>query len=142
MALNVKDFLIEHKKPLLWIAGAHIVTIFFTVVLGTSLHQIDDQHVGLYYRHGKLLDRVGQPGLNMMLPIFDSCVRIKIEAQEYNITPIVAISKDGIANTFKDIQVMTSINEQNLLQMVHKYGCDFMQKLIHIRIHEHLRYGF
>merc|ERR1712025_80545 len=53
--------------------------------------------------------------------------------------PVKAITKDGITNTFKEINVITRVTKEKLVFMAKKYGVDFKQSLVFDRIKEELR---
>merc|ERR1719402_341038 len=52
---------------------------------------------------------------------------------------MTAISKDGVENTFNDVQVISRVKKENLVKMVKSYGLRFRKALIFDRIKEELR---
>merc|ERR1712226_735280 len=56
-----------------------------------------------------------------------------------NVRTIRTITRDGIVNSFKDIQVISSVNTANLIQMIRKFGTEFRDALIFDRVAEELR---
>merc|ERR1719341_1827469 len=53
--------------------------------------------------------------------------------------PVQAITKDGILNTFKEINVITLVRKEKLVYMAKKFGVDFKKSLVFDRIKEDLR---
>lgn len=49
------------------------------------------------------------------------------------------MTKDGIANTFNQIQVLSNVNITMLVPLIKKFGKDFRKALIFDRIYEELR---
>ena len=66
-------------------------------------------------------------------------VEIQIRPETDILTSTSAITKDGIQNTFNDIQVITSIRMDNLVYMLKNYGPQFKKALVFDRIKEELR---
>merc|ERR1712141_723010 len=52
---------------------------------------------------------------------------------------IRTITKDGIANTFSKVQVISDVKEGQLIPLIKKYGLEFRDALIFDRISEELR---
>ena len=46
--------------------------------LADSYHKINEGNVGIYYRHGALLDRVTDPGVHFLKPFIESYIEIMI----------------------------------------------------------------
>ena len=53
--------------------------------------------------------------------------------------PVLAITKDGIENTFREINVITTVQKSKLHQMVKDFGVDFKRTLVYDRVKEDLR---
>lgn len=51
-------------------------------LVASSIHQIDQGHVGVYFRGGALLDGVSEPGFHLMLPLVDNVRSIQITMQK------------------------------------------------------------
>jgi len=49
-----------------------ISSIFFTLCIFLGLHKIDEGHVGVYYRGGKVLDGYNEPGYHVQIPFLTS----------------------------------------------------------------------
>ena len=104
-----------------------------------SYHKINEGYVGIYFRHGALQDRVSEPGVHFMRPFFDDYTEVKIRPETYKMDPVPAITKDGIRNTFKEINVITMVKRDKLVFMAKKFGVDFKKSLVFDRIKEDLR---
>merc|ERR1711972_917522 len=96
-------------------------------------------NVGIYYRHGALKDRVTDPGVHFLMPFFESFREIQIRPETVQLEPVLAITKDGIENTFREITVITTIRKDKLFTMVKAYGSEFKRTLVYDRIKEDLR---
>ena len=54
---------------------------------------------------------------------------------------MLAITKDGIENTFREITTITTVRKDKIIRMVRKFGMDFKKTLVFDRIKEELRYN-
>lgn len=119
---------------------------FFVVILSIiiaciadSYHKINEGNVGIYFKYGALMDRVTLPGVHFMQPFVSDYEEIKIRPHTDTLDPIVSVTKDGIQNTFKDIQIITRIKMDKLIPMAKQYGLEFKDALVFDRIKEELR---
>ena len=128
-------------NPKLKIASGAIAVLLVSVVavVLSSIHRIEEGNVGVYYRNGALMQSVSFPGIHYMTPFIVEVVEIKIRPETDVLTSPSAITKDGIQNTFNDIQVITSIKMDNLVYMLKNYGPQFKKALVFDRIKEELR---
>ena len=74
-----------------------------------------------------------------MRPFIDDYKEVKIRPETHLMTPVKAITKDGIQNTFREINVITTVRKDKLIFMAKKFGVDFKKSLIFDRIKEDLR---
>jgi len=111
----------------------------FIACIADSYHKVNEGNVGIYYRHGALKDRVTDPGVHFLMPFFESFREIQIRPETVQLEPVLAITKDGIENTFREITVITTIRKDKLFTMVKAYGSEFKRTLVYDRIKEDLR---
>jgi len=95
--------------------------------------------VGIYYRHGALKNRINEPGVHFMMPFVETFVEVQVRPETEQLDRVLAITKDGIENTFREITVITTIRKDKLFDMVKKYGPEFKRTLVYDRIKEDLR---
>ena len=53
--------------------------------------------------------------------------------------PVNAVTKDGINMVFKDIQILTDVQENNIVELIRKFGKDFRKALVFDRVREEVR---
>lgn len=117
-----------------------IITLLTTIILIIlSLHFIDEGNVGVYYRYGALLPEISQPGANWKNPFATKHLQIKTIQTKDIIPPFTAITRDGISNIFKDIEIITSIKNEQLINIIKSHGSNFKELLIIDRVIEHVR---
>ena len=64
---------------------------------------------------------------------------VQVRPQTDTLYTMTAISKDGVENTFNDIQVISRVRQENLIPMVKKFGLQFRGALIFDRVKEALQ---
>ena len=95
--------------------------------------------MGIYYRHGALKNRINEPGVHFMMPFVETFVEVQVRPETEQLDRVLAITKDGIENTFREITVITTIRKDKLFDMVKMYGPEFKRTLVYDRIKEDLR---
>jgi len=116
-----------------------LVLSIIIACLVDSYHKINEGYVGIYFRHGAIQNRVSEPGVHLMRPFFDDYLEVKIRPERHTMDAVKAITKDGIQNTFREINVITKVSKEKLIFMAKKFGVDFKQSLVFDRIKEDLR---
>ena len=125
-----------------------IISASLTVALAISIacivdsyHKIDEGNVGIYFKYGALQDRVTYPGVHFLLPFVEDYKEVKIRPETFSVDSVLAITKDGIENTFREITTITTVRKDKIIRMVRKFGMDFKKTLVFDRIKEELRYN-
>lgn len=62
-------------------------------------------HVGVYWRGGKLLNRISPPGIHMRIPLLDTYEAIQITMQTDKVMDILCGTKGGVNIFFGKIEV-------------------------------------
>ena len=104
-----------------------------------SYHKIDEGNVGIYFRHGALQGRVTEPGVHFMMPFIEDFREVRVRPETYTMEEVKAITKDGIENTFREIQAITTVKKDKIITMTKQFGIEFKNVLIYDRIKENLR---
>jgi len=123
------------------IVSALVVLVLAIIVacIVDSYHKIHEGNVGIYFRHGALRDKVTEPGVHFLLPFIEDFKEVKIRPETFAIEPVLAITKDGIENTFREITAITTVRKDKLVFMAKKFGLEFKKSLVFDRIKEDLR---
>ncbi len=79
------------------------------------------------------------PGFNAKAPFITSVFQVTVRPTTDILEPINAVTKDGIQNTFYDVQVITFVPQAKVIDLVKRYGMDFKKALVFDRISEELR---
>ena len=118
-----------------------LVTILVTItaVLLSSIHRIEEGNVGVYFKYGALMNETTQPGIQYMTPFVVDVVEVQTRPQTDSLPTIISVTRDGIENTFKDVQVISRVRPEKLVPLVRKFGIQFRESLIFDRVKEELR---
>ena len=131
---------VEKNRKCVWIFGAiAFVLVVIIGILADSIHVINEGNVGIYYRNGALSESLTRAGIHMATPFVTEVVEITIRTETDTLKPVECVTKDGIQNKFYNIQVISSINEEKLIEIIKKFGKNFKMVLVHDRISEEIR---
>jgi len=138
--MPASDYPKPPKKKCIAITAAVVLAIAIPIAcLIDSYHKIHEGYVGIYFRHGALQNRVSEPGVHLMRPFVENYREVKIRPETHLMDSVKAITKDGIQNTFKEINIITTVRKDKLVFMAKKFGIDFKKSLVFDRIKEDLR---
>ena len=132
----------QNAQNFLWLLGLGLVVAFIAVGVNaviSSHHTIQEGSVGIYFKFGALGETISYPGVHWQAPFVSHVEEVRIRPQTDSLKAMEAITKDGITNTFNDVQVISRIRVDNLIPMVRKFGLDFRGSLIFDRVKEELR---
>ena len=132
----------QNTQNLVWLVGLGAIVAFVAVAVNAVLsshHTIQEGSVGIYFKFGALGESISYPGVHWQAPFVSTVEEVRIRPQTDSLNAMEAITKDGITNTFNDVQVISRIRVDNLIPMVRKFGLDFRGSLIFDRVKEELR---
>jgi len=115
------------------------IAILFVIFLVSSIHTIEEGSVGIYYRQGALQESYSLPGVRFMAPFITELKEITIRPQTETMADVKTVTRDGIEIVFHDIQVLSSVEISQLIDLVKKFGSEFRRVLIYDRVSEDLR---
>jgi regulator of protease activity HflC (stomatin/prohibitin superfamily) len=116
-----------------------VLVVLLVSVLLSSLHKVDEGNVGVYFRFGALMEVITHPGIHYMLPFLTSMEQVQIRPQTDTLPPMASITRDGIQNIFKDVQIISRVDVDQVVFMVQRFGIGFRQALVYDRVKEELR---
>ena len=115
------------------------VLVFTAVIIVDSVHTIEEGNVGIYFVQGALGSDYTTPGVHWSIPFVTTIEEITIRPQTETLEPISTVTKDGIQNTFHNIQVLSNVEIGSLIDLIRKFGMNFRHALIYDRVSEELR---
>ena len=126
-------------KCYVWTGVTFFLFIAVLAMIGDSAHKIMEGEVGIYFRGGALQEKVNNPGIHFTMPFITDIERIKVRPRTDTMKPITTVTKDGIQNTFNNVQVISDVQSGKVVALVKKYGLEFHKTLVFDRIEEEIR---
>jgi len=128
------------KKILFYVSSTLLCFVVFTaIVLVDSLHTIDEGNVGIYFVQGALDETYTHPGVHWSVPFITDIETVVIRPQTEVLESISTVTRDGIQNTFHNIQVLSNVDVEFLIPLIKKFGMEFRRALVYDRVAEQLR---
>merc|ERR1712117_41675 len=124
------------------IIGGTLFTLVLAIAIACiadSVHTVDEGTVGVYYKYGALNDKISHPGVAWKQPFVTTVEQVTIRPRTDVLDPVNAVTKDGINMVFKDIQILTDVQENNIVELIRKFGKDFRKALVFDRVREEVR---
>eukprot|EP00037_Helgoeca_nana_P032812 m.415473 g.415473 ORF g.415473 m.415473 type:complete len:320 (-) comp29640_c0_seq1:1886-2845(-) len=114
------------------------VPVVMLGMIGASVHQIDQGHVGVYFRGGALLDGVAEPGYHLMAPIIDKYRSIQVTMQKDEVLNVPCGTSGGVMIYFERIEVVNILAKESVHEVVNAYTADYDKPLIFDKVHHEL----
>ena len=129
------------KYALISVSTVCSVALIAVVVacIADSVHVINEGTVGVYYKHGALEDKTSPPGMAWKQPFISMVEEFTIRPRTDTIEEVTAVTKDGINMVFKDIQILTDVREDHIVDLIRKFGKEFRKALVFDRVREEVR---
>ncbi|XP_033338408.1 erlin-1 [Megalopta genalis] len=112
--------------------------ICLAIVFNTSLHRIDEGHVGVYFRGGALLPQVSYPGFHMMIPLLTKFRSVQVTLQTDEVKNVPCGTSGGVMIYFDRIEVVNILDANSVYNIVRNFTADYDQTLIFNKIHHEL----
>ncbi|KAJ1346465.1 Erlin [Parelaphostrongylus tenuis] len=100
-----------------------------SLLMITSLHHIEEGHVGVYFRGGALLTKVSAPGYHLMVPFVTSYKSVQVTLQTDEAKNVPCGTSGGVMIYFDRIEVV------NILSASSNYTVDYDKPLIFNKVH-------
>ncbi|CAI4228021.1 unnamed protein product [Auanema sp. JU1783] len=101
----------------------------------TSLHHIEEGHVGVYFRGGALLSKVSNPGYHMMFPLITTVKSVQVTLQTDEARNVPCGTSGGVMIYFDRIEVVNVLSASSVYDTVKNYTVDYDKPLIFNKVH-------
>ncbi|XP_067828654.1 erlin-1-like [Heptranchias perlo] len=120
--------------------GAVVATITGVVAffLYSSIHRIEEGHLGIYYRGGALLTAPSCPGYHIMVPFITSFRSVQTTLQTDEVKNVPCGTSGGVMIYFDRIEVVNSLAPSAVYDIAKNYTADYDKTLIFNKIHHEL----
>jgi len=114
-----------------------VVALFVGIAcLINAVHRVPEGSVALYFTNGALMDEISGPGIHLSTPFVTTVLEIAIRPETRYINPLTCTTSDGVVNVFRDIQVISSIDQDKVQGLVRRFGSGIKEILVYDRIKE------
>jgi regulator of protease activity HflC (stomatin/prohibitin superfamily) len=119
--------------------GVILITAIVALVAAMlGFHRIEEGHVGVYWRGGKLLDGTAEPGLHSMVPILDHVESVQVTMQADSVTNIPCGTSGGVMVYFDRIEVVNQLKADHVLNTIRRFGVNYDKIWIFDKIHHEI----
>ncbi|CAE1314333.1 ERLIN [Acanthosepion pharaonis] len=108
------------------------------MIFNSSIHRIEEGHVGVYYRGGALLSATSEPGYHFMLPFITSYRSVQTTLQTDEVKNVPCGTSGGVMIYFDRIEVVNKLDIEAVHDIVKNYTADYDKTLIYNKIHHEL----
>ncbi|XP_044135261.1 erlin-2 [Bufo gargarizans] len=119
-------------------ALAAITVAFTAAALLSSIHKIEEGHIGVYYRGGALLTSTSGPGFHLMFPFITSFKSVQSTLQTDEVKNVPCGTSGGVMIYFDRIEVVNYLISSAVYDIVKNFTADYDKALIFNKIHHEL----
>lgn len=115
-----------------------VCVLVICVLLQHALHQVDEGHVGVYFRGGAMLQSMSGPGFHMMIPFLTSVRNVQTTLQTDEVKNVPCGTSGGVMIYFDRIEVVNVLQPNAVYGIVKNYTADYDKPLIFDKVHHEL----
>lgn len=115
-----------------------LLSIFFYTFFYIGMHRIDEGYIGIYFRGGRLLDKITLPGYNFRNPYLTAYDQVQITIQTDEVRNIPCGTSGGVMIYFDKIEVVNQLNKDMVLETIRNYTVDYDKIWIYDKIHHEI----
>ncbi|XAR65274.1 hypothetical protein NMG60_11009332 [Bertholletia excelsa] len=104
----------------------------------TTVHQVPEGHVGVYWRGGALLKTITEPGFHLKLPLLTHFEPIQVTLQTDLVRDIPCGTKGGVMINFEKIEVVNRLHKSFVYETLREYGVQYDNTWIYDKIHHEI----
>jgi len=104
-----------------------------------TIYTVEEGHVGVTYRAGRLLEHMSEPGVHMhRYPFLDSTTGIQVTMQTDDVKQVPCGTKSGVLIFFERIEVVNQLSKDHVWPTVQKFTHKYDKQLIFDNVHHAL----
>ncbi|MGC5021991.1 SPFH domain-containing protein [Micromonospora sp. DT47] len=107
--------------------GLVIIVAVVAVLLSLSVRMVQQYQRGIVFRFGRVLERVRQPGLHLIVPIADRMVRVSMQTTVIGVPAQGAITRDNVTLTVDAVVYYRVVDPVKVLVNVRDYPSAVLQ---------------
>ena len=110
-------------------------SVFLLITVKFSVHFVDEGHVGVYYRAGRLLPHINPPGLHYKVPFIDTVELVQTTVQTDKVLNIPCGTAGGVVINFGQIEVVNRLRAEYVYDTVKNYTTAYDKIMIFDKVH-------
>lgn len=99
-------------------------TVLLFLISG-GIHKIEEGHVGIYWRGGRLIDGITEPGFHLMFPFVTSYANIQVTVQTDRVENIPCGTSGGVMIYFDKIEVVNRLKKDLAWETIKNYTVNY-----------------
>jgi len=107
-------------------------------IFNFSMHQIEEGHVGVYYRGGALLTAISEPGFHYMVPFITTFESVQTTLQTDEVKNVPCGTSGGVMIHFARIEVVNILTPNGVHDVVQNFTVGYDKPLIFDKVHHEL----
>jgi regulator of protease activity HflC (stomatin/prohibitin superfamily) len=115
-----------------------VMLVLVTLLIFTSIHQVDEGHVGVYWRGGAILESTTEPGFNIKLPLITRYEQVQVTLQTDTVRDIPCGTSGGSIVYFDKIEVVNLLKKEFVYKTMKNYGLNYDKTWIFDKIHHEI----
>jgi len=130
--------LTKPRMPAMLGIGVPALMGAITLLLSLSIHNVEEGHVGVYYRGGALLPNMTEAGFNVMIPLVTRMEQVQITIQTDEVREIPCGTRGGVMTQFDKVEVVNQLSRASVYDTVKKYGTNYDKTWIFDKVHHEM----
>merc|ERR1719482_394535 len=124
-------------EPITMTAGAlvAVTSLLAPTTLLAAVHRVPEGHVAVYYRGGKLLNRIHEPGFHLHVPLLEQVEYVQTTIQTDKVTDIPCGTSGGTVIQFARIEVVNQLRREVVHETVKNFTTSYDKVWIYDKIH-------
>merc|ERR1719421_2297210 len=110
-------------------------TLLVPAAITAAIHRVPEGHVAVYYRGGKLLERMHDPGFHLHWPLLESVEYVQTTVQTDKVTDIPCGTSGGTVISFARIEVVNQLRKEAVHATVKNFTTSYDKVWIYDKIH-------
>ena len=102
-----------------------VIIVIIVSILYMGIHRVSEGHIGLYWRGGRLIDGITEPGFHFMYPLITSYSEIQVSVQTDRVEEIPCGTSGGVMIYFDKIEVVNRLDKKYAWQTIKNYTINY-----------------
>ncbi|MFU8854621.1 SPFH domain-containing protein [Micromonospora sp. SL1-18] len=104
-----------------------IIFVIAVIVLSLSVRMVQQYQCGVVFRFGRVLERIRQPGLHLIIPVADRMVRVSMQTTVIGVPAQGVITRDNVTLTVDAVVYYRVVEPVKALVNVRDYPAAVLQ---------------